>query len=183
MHSLCSGENILIAASIEVLVVLLHSIARARRRKVLYSVLSIAHQIIPTCGKMKLQEQPRGVFNCCVRNWRLFPLRGSFLLCITTELSELGSQRYFLTSLWNSVELHPNRWDITFPCPVWRAQMRNAFTAGSDKACEDHIPHQASWNGAHVWKQQFESRPRTFLNCSLVRSCCSVSFFRKLLLR
>lgn len=65
MHSLCSGENILIAASIEVLVVLSHSIARARR-KVLY-MLSIAHQIIPTCGKVKLSNSYM-LFNCYIQN-------------------------------------------------------------------------------------------------------------------
>lgn len=70
MHSLCSGENILIAASIEVLVVLLHSIAHVRR-KVLYSLLSIAHQIIPTCGKVKLR-------NSCVVFTVLYKTEGCF---------------------------------------------------------------------------------------------------------
>lgn len=120
MHSLCSGENILIAASIEVLVVLLHSIAPARR-KVLY-MLSIAHQIIPTCGKVKLRNSYM-LFNCYIPNWRLFSFRGSFLLCIRTELSELVV-RYF-----DSIQIGGN---ITFPCSVRRAQMRNVFTERSD---------------------------------------------------
>lgn len=101
-----------------------------KKKSAMY-MLSIAHLIIPTCGKVKLRNS-YVLFNCCIQNWRLFSLRGSFLLCITTWAFLTCSQLFWLHCeiTWNSIQIGGT---ITFPCSVWRVQMRYVYIEKSEK--------------------------------------------------
>lgn len=101
-----------------------------KKKSAIY-MLSIAHLIIPACGRVKLRNSYM-LFNCCIQNWRLFSLRGSFVLCITTWPFRTCSQLFCLHCeiTWNSIQIGGT---ITFPCCVWRVQMRNVYTEKSEK--------------------------------------------------
>lgn len=112
MHSLCSGENILIAASIEVLVVLLHSIARARRKCAIFRVKYCSSNN-SYLWKGEIKEQLRSVLTVLYKAESCSHSEGHFYFVYHNWTFRTCSQ-ILLTSLWNSLELHTNRWEYLF---------------------------------------------------------------------